>query len=132
MAKRKPLEKELDRRCALIEEITRTVVRVLSTGIKWAALVGIAYLLFDAVKSFSGETTEANILIGLIADLKINQWLGYVVGGGGLLYGGIRTWQLKRTRKDHAGYIRKLELLNDPKRQSSRLDQFGEPNEDDR
>jgi hypothetical protein len=132
MAKRKLSEKELDRRCALIVEITRNVVRLLSTGIKWLALFGMVYCFFDAVKTFSGETTAADILIRLVADLKINQWLGYLVGGGGLIYGGIRTRQLKKTRKEHADYIRKLELLRDPKRQSSRLNLFGETNEDDK
>jgi hypothetical protein len=113
-------------------EIARLVVRVLSTGIKWVALVIMAYFLFDAVKSFSGETTVANVLVKLATDLKINQWLGYVVGGGGLIYGGVRTRQLKQTRKDHAEYIKELERLKDPKRQSSRLTPFGETNEDDR
>jgi hypothetical protein len=55
-------------------------------------------------------------------------WLGEAV----LIYGGIRTRQLKRTRKEHADYIRELELLRDPKRQSSRLNPFGETNEDDK
>jgi hypothetical protein len=132
MVKRKLSEKELDRRCVLTVEITRAVVRVLSTGIKWAALFGMVYCFFDAIKAFSGETTAANILIRLVADLKINQWLGYLLGGGGLIYGGIRTRQLKRTRKDHADYIRQLELLRDPKRQSSRLNPLGETNENDR
>jgi hypothetical protein len=81
VAKRRLSEKELDRRCALIVEITRDVVRLLSTGIKWLALFGMVYCFFDAVKAFSGETMMANVLIGLVADLKINQWLGYLVGG---------------------------------------------------
>jgi hypothetical protein len=92
----------------------------------------MVYFLFDAVKDFSGETTVANVLIRLVADLKINQWIGYIVGGGGLIYGRARTRQLKRTRREHADYIRSLELLVDPKRQSSRLNPFGETNENDR
>jgi hypothetical protein len=92
----------------------------------------MVYFLFDAVKTFSGETTVANILLKLVTDLKINQWFGYMVGGGGLLYGGMRNRQLKRTRKDHADHIRQLELLIDPKRQSSRLNPFGETHEDDK
>jgi hypothetical protein len=92
----------------------------------------MVYFFFDAVKAFSGETTIANVLVRLVADLKINQWLGYAVGGGGLLYGGVCTRQLKRTRKEHADYIRELELLRDPKRQSSRLNPFGETHDDDK
>jgi hypothetical protein len=42
--------------------------------------LGWSIVSLDAVKAFSGETTMANVLIGLVADLKINQWLGYLVG----------------------------------------------------
>jgi hypothetical protein len=62
----------------------------------------------------------------------MNQWAGYVVGGGGLLYGGVRNKQLKNTRKEHAEHIKNLEQRLDPARQSSRLNKFGETHKDDR
>jgi hypothetical protein len=132
MAKGKLSEREMDYKLAKLGHVCKSVTRILTTAIKYGCVLGMGYFFFDAVKHFVGEETSANILVQLIADLKINQWLGYVVGGGGVIYGGVRTNQLKQTRKKHAEHIKQLELLIDPKRQSSRLNLFGDTHEDDR
>ena len=132
MARRKISERELDRRCALWLESIRAFVRLATTVIKWGGFVIIVYLLGNTLKTFAGGETKANILINLITDFKMNEWMGIVLGGGGMIYGSTKNWQLKQTRKKHASHIKELELIVDNKRQSSRLTPYGETNEDDR
>lgn len=92
----------------------------------------VFYCLFDAVKYFVGSETNANILISLIADIKVSQWIPIVFGLGGFAFGTIKHIQLKYTRKRHSEYIRKLEFKFDSARQNSRLNEYGETHEDDR
>jgi hypothetical protein len=132
MSRKKFTEKEMDYRYAMVDRICKTITRVISGVVKYGCVFGCVYFFSDAIKHFAGTNTEANVLMNIITNLKMNQWFGYVVGGGGLVYGGIRNKQLKNTRKEHAEYMKKLELTIDPRKQSSRLNLFGETNEDDR
>jgi hypothetical protein len=122
----------MDYRFAMVERVCKTITRVTTGILKFGCIFGCVYALSDSLKSFAGTNTSANILMEIITNLKMNQWFGLVAGGGGLLYGGIRNNQLKNTRREHAGYIKKLEQNIDSRRQSSRLNMFGETHEDDK
>jgi hypothetical protein len=132
MAKHRLTDKEIDYKIILSGQVCKTITRISTALIKYGCIGVLGYFFFDSLKELAGKTTIASVLIKLVTDLKMNQWFGYVVGGGGLIYGAIRHRQTKKTRKNFDEHIKKLELMIDPDRQSSRLNSFGETNENDR
>jgi hypothetical protein len=110
----------------------RHVSKIFTNIIKFGCIGWIFYWFFDAVRSFAGLETNANILIKLVLGMKIDKWIAYIFGGGACAYGAIRNQQLKQTRKRHSEHIRDLEQRLDPDRQKSRLNKYGETHEDDR
>ena len=132
MAQRRLTEQEMEYNFARATLIWKNLTRIFMNLLRFGCISWCVYWFFDAVKIFAGEETNANVLINLVVGMKIDKLIAYLFGGGGLLYGGIRNYQIKQTRKNLSEHIRKLEKMHDKDRQKSRLNEYGETHEDDR
>ena len=132
MAQRKLTEQEMYYNFNKTSLAWRSISKIFSSITRFGAVCFCVYWFTDAIKAFAGNETDANILMDILFDLRANQWIGFIFGGGGLIYGAIRNKQLKNTRKTMGDHIRKLEKKFDPERESSRLNKYGETHEDDR
>jgi len=131
MARHKLTVQEMEYEFARISLIWRSITKILGILIKYGCILGCIYFLFDSIKSFSGKESYANILLDIIFNMRFDKWLGYIFGFGGLLYGAIRHRQLKNTRKELSHFNEVLQKKIDPNRQNSRLNQYGETNDND-
>jgi len=94
--------------------------------IKWGGLVAISYFIYLSIDSLAGETTAADIGIGLLADIKLSDAAAWVFGGSGTVYG-LRQRTLRRSTIERLqARIKELEKAIDPKRTSSGLTTRGE------
>lgn len=122
-AKTAPLSEEYRlRRLVLISEMATAVI---TAAFKWVGLVAVAFFFYKSIDSLSGKHTIADIVIGTLADLKVNEWVAYAIGGAGVFYGlGERKLRRKRVA-ELAQTNTKLETLIDPNRTSSGLKSDG-------
>jgi hypothetical protein len=122
--------------------LSTVVVETASTvrsAIKWGCPLGIAYFVYLAIASLSGQTTSADIRIGFIASI-LNDMKKDSIARIALPWGlavGFGLWAVveRRLRKNHivgsGETVRRLETRLDPNRSSSHLTQRGEtPPED--
>ena len=114
-----------------IDIITGAIVSVVNNMVKWGGLLGISYFVYRTIQSLAGEHTIANIAIRIITNLKINQWLAYVIGIAGIGYGCMQKRSRKRTIEHLSERKEELEKMLDPKRTSSMLTKRGETNPED-
>lgn len=91
----------------------------------------VTYWLRDVLLAYAGQTTNANVALSLITDLKIDRILPYVVAGGGIAYGR----QQRRLRQSNIKRLterpQELERAIDPGRTSSGLAPDGTTNPGD-
>lgn len=88
----------------------------------------IALAAFFAYKSFAvvaGKHTFADIGVRLLANIKVANSIGYLVGGGGILYGNRQKKLREQTILNLAPGLRERELAADPNRSSSGLTERG-------
>lgn len=110
---------------------TRAFIVSSSSIIRWGALVFIAYFFYKSIASLSGLETKANIVLNFLSDIKVNQWLAYILGFGGLFYGIGQRKSRHKIIKKTSGHIEKLEKRLNSIRQSSLLNHDGTTNEAD-
>lgn len=132
MAKQKLTEREMNFEFAKTSLRWRNVTKMAGILIRSGLALGIGYFLFEAVKVFAGQETDANIVLDLILRMSFDKWIGVIFGFGGLILAAVKNKQLKNTRKAHSEHIRTLEKLIDSGRQRSRLNQYGETHDDDK
>jgi hypothetical protein len=93
--------------------------------IKYGALVAMTYFSYKAVASLGGKETLAKIAVSLVTDLKMNQWLCYVLAGGSAVWAlGERRLRRKKTT-ELTDRLREHEKKIDPNRSSSSLPPSG-------
>lgn len=91
----------------------------------WLSVVGICYVIMKALQGMAGTSTSLSVMFQAITDLKMNQWFGLVVGGGGSLWAfGERGFRKKETKR-LSEEIDKLQRLIDPNKESSGLTKMG-------
>jgi hypothetical protein len=99
--------------------------------IKYGCLAIVAYLGYRSIAVLSGQYTFADIGIKFLANVRIANSVGYVVGVGGLAYGR----RQKKLREDAieqlAPRIKELEAQIDPNRTSSGLTERGRTRPED-
>jgi hypothetical protein len=108
------------------------VISIFNNICKWGAIVLIFRYGYLSVEALSGFKTESNIAIKLITDIKLNQWLAYVIGVGGFVYGGSQNRLKKTTVERLQARIQAFEKQIDPKRSTSKLTSKGETHPEDR
>lgn len=116
------------RRTALF---TGAFVSVFNNLVKWAGLCGLGFISYLAIKEMAGQETMANIVVNFMTDIKVNQWLAYIVGGCGAGYGVAQRRTKNSTIARLSGRKEKLEQMIDPGRKSSKLTARGETRPED-
>jgi hypothetical protein len=105
--------------------------RVLTTAVKWGALVWMVYFAGRAFESLSGKQTVADIAVKVLGNLTISKYVCL------LLAGGCTTWAvgerlLRRKRvADLTARLKLHETSADPGRSSSTLPPTGQTRKDD-
>ncbi|MCK4796376.1 MAG: hypothetical protein KAT05_03285, partial [Spirochaetes bacterium] len=79
-----------------------------------------------------GKNTIANIVFSFFANMKINQWLAYMVGGSGVGYGFVQSKLKGKTIKRLSKRVDELEKGKNPNKISSNLTQKGKTNRRDK
>ena len=110
---------------ALVGSNARTVV--VTTGV-----CVCVWFVADAFKAYAGKKSEANMMFGFFADIRVVYTVSVTLAISGIaLY--LRERKLHRqTRERLAGRITELELQIDPDRRSSKLTSQGLTREDDK
>ena len=125
-------EKEADLRILWTTRLVEGVGQVLSSLIRWGAIVLIARYGYLSIASLAGQNTLADIGIDLLSNIKVSVALSWVAGAGGLAYG-VRQ---KKVRKDTVerlqGRIKELETGIDPNRSTSNLTHRGDTRPEDK
>lgn len=99
--------------------------------IKYGFLAVVAYFGYRSIAVLSGEYTFADIGIRFLANVKIANSIGYVVGLGGLAYGRRQKKLKEDTIEQLAPRIKQLESQIDPHRSSSGLTERGRTRPED-
>lgn len=92
----------------------------------------LGYVSYLAIKELAGQETMANIVVNFMTDIKVNQWLAYIVGGSGVGYGYVQRRSKNSTIARLGSRKEKLEQMIDPGRKSSKLTARGETRPEDR
>ena len=96
-----------------------------SAAIKWGALAYIAFQIKEIMVALAGHFTFVSIFSSIAANISINQWVAYVLAGGGTGYGLAQRRLRKRKVAELAERIKRLEVQIDPNRSSSGLSPEG-------
>jgi len=107
-------------------KVAEGFVSVANNLIKYGAAVAIAYFLYKSLDSLAGRETISNIGIKILTDMKVNQWLAYLLGGGGVIYGRSQNKLRKKDIGRYSSRVKDLESRIDPRRSSSKLQPNGE------
>lgn len=98
-----------------------------------AACVGFCAVCFYwSIDSLAGRTTNADILMNILADIRFERVVAVTAGGGGIIYGARQRQLRLDTIRHFEAMKREQELLIDPSRTSSDLTSSGETNPLDR
>jgi len=119
------IEKEKTYRIGfIVSNVTEGIVKI----VKYLVIFGIAVYAFKSISVLSGNSTDANFVLKVIADLKMNQWFGYFFGIGGITYGGyqknLRNKNISRTGNENS----KLMKIIDSNKGTSGLEIDGSSN----
>ncbi|MDF1790252.1 MAG: hypothetical protein P1U88_00005 [Thalassobaculaceae bacterium] len=102
------------------------------TALRCGAVVGVAWLLGDAVKQFAGEETSifVSAFFSLVADIKFA--VAVTLAGGAAGWAMVERWLRHRKVDQLQGRVRDLELDIDPRRSTSGLTTKGKTNPSDK
>jgi sulfite exporter TauE/SafE len=114
-------EQELQLRYKFRLKAVDSCVSIVNAVIKWGSLAFIAFMGRDSIFALAGKTTTAVFLADFGQSIELKEVITYTVGLLGVIYGLYE----RNTRQKKTQYlgdeIKKLELLLDPKRSSSKL-----------
>lgn len=92
--------------------------------VRWGALVAMTYYAYRAVGMLAGHTTNTDIGIKILANVRSS--VAWIFGTGGTVYG-LRQRKLRRDAIEQLSDRReKYERLHDPNRTSSDLNPRGQ------
>jgi len=111
--------------------IAQTITVIVNNLIKYGSFVAISYILYLCIESLSGKTTDANLIMNIIGDVKINKWLYLLFGGGSIIYGISERNLRRKTIKRMNTRLDNLERRINPKKQSSHITPEGKTNRGD-
>lgn len=119
-------------RYRLISQIIDAAATTVRIGLFCALFGLIAYWTRDVLLAYAGQTTMADVAIRLAADLKLDQTLAYIFGGGGVAYGIVQRNLRRRTIARLTPRSRAKEEAVDPHRSSSGLTPRGTTRPEDK
>jgi hypothetical protein len=116
-----------ERFLSIVDLCSRTFTQL----VKWGGITSCFYFAYKAIASLSGNDTIANVAVTFVTDLKINQWLCYLIATvcGGWAFGE-RRLRRKRTTALHRRN-KELEKLINKNRTSSSLPPDGGTRKED-
>lgn len=98
-----------------------TISRIVCEFIKWAGLLGIAYLAYRSVEVLAGKNTFADIGFKVIGNVKVSDGIIVLLTGGGWAYGLAQRSLRRRYIERNTSHKNDLERIIDPNRTSSNL-----------
>lgn len=107
------------------------IVSIVNNLIKWGGAVLIFRYAASTINSLAGQHTYSNIMVKLVTDMNINEWLAYSLAAGGVVYGKSQNTLRKRTIKELSERSADLERRIDPGRSTSGLTPFGDTHPED-
>ena len=108
------------------------VVSVINTFIKYGSFTLVVRYLYLAVATLAGKETVSNIVLSLVTNLSMNQWMAYAMAGSGVAYGYSQRRLRMNTVERLQSRNEQLELAVDPNRTSSLLRSNGETRPEDK
>ena len=122
---------DLNYRTKRLVVIVDAIARIFCALIDGAKLVVPFYLIYLCVREVAGKSTEFNMIVKAMADLKADRGIAYLFGAGGV---GLAVFERKFRKKKTAalaGRAAKAEKMLDSKRSSSGLPSSGDTRRDD-
>jgi hypothetical protein len=117
---------EYEFRLKKIAMVTEAISNLGTALCKWGGFAFIAWCLWGVAASLSGEQTSASIVFRAALDMRADQYIAYLLGGGGVIYG-VRERRLRRkTTERLSERTASLEKRIDPHRTSSGLPSTGD------
>ncbi|WP_438019645.1 hypothetical protein WMF18_11485 [Sorangium sp. So ce315] len=118
---------ELVHRAALWDNVFSLARLAVQNG----TYVACVYFLYLAVASLSGKSTNLAAVMSAIVDMKVNEWLAYVLAG----VFGLGYWRERKLRQktieSMGAHVRVLEGKIDSRRSTSGITTIGEPRKED-
>lgn len=111
--------------------LTDGFTRVACALIDGAKLVVPVYLFYLCVREVAGKSTEFNMIVKAIADLKANEAFFLLFGAGGVGWAVVERKFRKKKTAALAERAAKAEKMLDSKRSSSGLPSSGDTHRDD-
>lgn len=99
--------------------------------VKYCALGYAFWCLKESMQAFAGQTSDANIVVSLLADVNFSEAVAWVFGLGAFGYGYQQRKLKGQTVQRLTSRITELEKKLDPSRTSSELTSTGETNPKD-
>lgn len=89
------------------------------------------FMAYLSIKCLSGKTTDANIIIKMLGNLKVNQAVMFIMTGGSIVWAIAERKLKRRVIKKLSDRVKKYETDADKGRTSSRLSDDGSTNPED-
>lgn len=105
--------------------------RISCALIDGAKLVVPFYLIYLCVREVAGKSTEFNMILKAIVDLKADRAFAYLFGAGGVGWAVVERKFRKKKTAALTARAAKAEKMLDPKRSSSGLPSSGDTRRDD-
>lgn len=109
-----------------VESVVNSLASVLNGMFKWGGIAAACGFLYLSIDTLAGQTTNADIGVRLLADVKLSEVFAYIFGSGAVAYGWRQRSLRKSTIERLQGRIRSLESILDPDRSSSGLTTRGD------
>ena len=131
MAKKSYAELKAENKLLIRGHISDGIARVVSDIVRYGVAGFLGYCVYLSIDSLAGRTTDANIAVKFLSDLRVSIVFSWTVAGGSVFYG----WKQKKLRQKTVermqGRITELERKIDSRRTSSKLTQRGETRPED-
>ena len=107
-------------------------VLIVTSAIRWGAIVLLARYGYLSIEALAGQTTMADIGVGFFGKIEVSIAVSWALAAGGVVYG-LKQRKLRRdtVEKLHVR-IKSLEISLDRKRSSSELTPRGDTKAEDR
>ena len=125
-------ENELQLRVLRLTRFAEGTVQVLSSLIRWGAIVLIVRYGYLSIVSLAGQNTLADIGINFLSNINVSIAVAWTAGVGGLAYGARQKKLRKNTVERLQGRIQELETEIDPNRSTSNLTHRGDTRPEDK
>ena len=130
--KKSKMQLETELRLLRQSKASEGIVQVVTSAIRWGAIVLIVRYGYLSIEALSGQQTLADIGVNFLTHIKVSVAVAWSVAAGGVLYG----MKQRKLRRDTVERLQKrnqeLESRIDPNRSSSELTSRGDTRPEDK